>query len=191
MNYSKLEKYELTGDDIQKVLGYNIKLIPYPELKKYSSIFDCFDDRGRCVLFLIENKVDNTLSGHYQCLTLHNDGERRIIEFFDSYGLSPAGWNKYIPESIQQKLNELSGTMLIPLLKKASETGAKIIYNHNKLQKMANDVDTCGRFVCTRLINHALPLSQFIIYLDKLKSEYQVKTYDQAVSQYIYNILGK
>jgi hypothetical protein len=187
MDLKKIESYELSSSDIKRILGNDIKIIPYPDLKKYNNIEDIFDTKGRCVLFLIENKNGINENGHWQCI--FRTGE--TINFFDSYGLAPNAWNKYISKTIQSKLNEIAGTMLMPLLKKASDKGFKIFYNHVKLQKMANDVNTCGDFVSTRLIKKDLSHYQFIEFLNNLKQSYNVKTFDEAVSKYIYDIIGK
>jgi hypothetical protein len=187
MNFKQIEKYELTGPDIKNILGNDIKIIAYPDLRKYKDINDIFDSKGRCVLFLVESKNGNDESGHWQCIFRNQN----TITFFDSYGLAPNEWNKYISKSIQKALNELAGTMLMPLLKKASNNGYTILYNHIKLQKMANNVNTCGDFVSTRLIKKELSNEQFINFLDGLKADYNVQTFDEVVSKYIYNIIGK
>jgi len=189
MNFEKIESYELTGNNMKQILGDDIKIISYPDLKNFTDIMQCFDTLGRCVLFLIENEQGNTMNGHYQCLIYHDD--TNTIEFFDSYGMTPTGWNKYISKSIQQKLHEISGTLLVPLLKKAKSNGYKVIYNDKKLQQMKNDINTCGDFVSTRLLFHNLSIYNYIKMLDNLKTHYDVDNYDKVVSEYVYNIIGK
>lgn len=189
MNLVNLQKYELTGTNIKQILGDNIKIVFYPDLKKYKNIMDVFDDEGRCVLFLVEQEINNSYNGHYECLIYHKD--TNTIEFFDSYGLSPLGWNKFIAKSLQKKLHEVSGTMLMPLLEKAKNDGYNIIYNHIKLQQMKNNINTCGDYVSTRLLYKNLSIQQYIGLLDKLKTHYDVKTYDEAVAIYINGIIEK
>jgi hypothetical protein len=143
-------------------------------------------------LFLEEQKEGSTLVGHWQCM-IHsvNDQGTHIINFFDSYGLSPFQWNQYISPAIQKQLHELSGTMLIPLLEKAYFNGTKIYYNNVRLQQMKNDVNTCGRYAVSRLLNTNMDNQEFINFLDTLKKQYKVKTYDEVVTIYTYNKLGK
>lgn len=178
--------YSLSSSDIAKVL-HGVKIVSYPDVHNYSDIKDLFDSRGRCVLFFVEEKQGQNVVGHWECVFQQNPD---TIVFFDSYGLKPDGCEKWLNANQQRSFNE-SGPMLAPLLSKAMDEGTKVLYNHVRLQEYANDVDTCGDFVCTRLLRMDLPHDQFIQFLDKLKSTYNVPTYDDAVAEYIHGILSR
>lgn len=191
MNIAKKEAYELSGKDMKKLLG-NVKILEYPELRNYTDINDVFDSQGRCVLFLIEQKNGNNVTGHWDALFSSVDKQgNKEINFFDSYGLPPNGWNKYVSMSIQKQLSEVNGTMLLPLLQKAKNQGYKVLYNHVKLQQMKPNVKTCGDFVSSRLLKKDLNNDEYIQFLDSLKSQYKVKTYDEAVCIFINAKLGR
>lgn len=191
MNIAKKEAYELSGKDMKKLLG-NVKILEYPELRNYTDINDVFDSQGRCVLFLIEQKDGDNVTGHWDALFSSVDKQgNKEINFFDSYGLPPNGWNKYVSMSIQKQLSEVNGTMLLPLLQKAKNQGYKVLYNHVKLQQMKPNVKTCGDFVSSRLLKKDLNNDEYIQFLDSLKSQYKVKTYDEAVCIFINAKLGR
>jgi hypothetical protein len=43
----EVQDYPLSDGDIRKMLGSDIKIITYPELKHMKSIDECFDKKGR------------------------------------------------------------------------------------------------------------------------------------------------
>lgn len=59
-----------------------------------------------------------------------------------------------------------------------------VIHNTYKLQK--DDADTCGRWVCARIMNMTMPLEKFVDLMVKAPG-----TPDQSVTSYIYPFLGK
>lgn len=185
---NKLETYSLSSADIRNVLK-GIKIIEYPQLAETNDIFEIFDYDGRCVLFFVTNEQGKNVVGHWECII--NDKENNIINFFDSYGLQPDSAEEYLNKNLKLKLKE-NGPLLMPLLQKANEEkGTKIFYNNVKLQEMKPNVSTCGRYVVTRLIHKNMNNQQFIQLLNQLKQEYKVQTYDEVVTQYTYNIIGK
>lgn len=185
---NKLESYSLSGNDMRSAIQ-GIRIVEYPKLATVDDIFDVFDSDGRCVLFFITSEQGVNMVGHWLCIFY--DQEQNTINHFDSYGIYPDDEEEYLSKNIGIKLKE-NGPLLMPLLQKANEEkGTKIFYNNVKIQQMKADVDTCGRYVIARLIHKNLSNQQFIQFLNQLKTEYNVKTYDDAVTQYTYNIIDK
>jgi len=72
-----------------------------------------------------------------------------------------------------------------PLLTRVLNGANKpVIHNTYKLQK--DDADTCGRWVCARIMNMEMPLHKFVDMMVEAPG-----TPDQAVTRYIYPFLGK
>jgi hypothetical protein len=163
-----------------------VKIIEYPQLEKYNNILDIFDGSGRCVLFFTEDEDGSSYVGHWQCVFRNGN----IINFFDSYGLFPDKVESYLNQKLRLKFNE-NKPLLMPLLKNASERGYKVLYNNVKLQEMKHNVDTCGDYVASRLMHKNLSNDQYISFLDELKKQFKVNTYDEAVGEYIAQFIGK
>lgn len=90
-----IEKIDLTGDDLVRICRNKVKVIPYHELKNYSSIEDLLKEFG-AVILLYETKLN---FGHYTALHYDNTGR---LEFFDSYGLAPDAELKYASYNLSE-----------------------------------------------------------------------------------------
>ena len=184
MDYNKLQKYELTNTDIKKILGKRINIIPYPELKKYSSFDSCFQNNGCCIIFF-ETVSDSV--GHWQCIFKTSDNS---YEFFDSYGLKPSGDKNYIQRKILIELDEIK-PYLPNIINNELQSGSNVIFNANDYQQWANDVSTCGRHVCTRLLHRNLSEKQYYAFLKKYMTDNKLKSFDEVVVNITYNIIHK
>lgn len=141
----------LSDSDILKAIKNRANLMTYRELKKYKTLDEALGPHGALVL-LYETK-DNF--GHWVGVFKRTP---TLVEFFDSYGYKPDDEIKFIPDYFR-KVNDLDYPHLTALLYKS---GYKISYNEHKLQKLKNDVNTCGRWVVARLIMRDLPLNEFV-----------------------------
>ena len=184
MNYDKLQQYEQTNTDIKKILGKRINIIPYPELKKYSSFDSCFQNNGCFVLFF---ETTNSSTGHWQCVFKTSDDS---YQFWDSYGLKPSGDKNYIQKNILVELDEIK-PYLPNLINYELKNGSNVIFNANDYQSWKNDVSTCGRHVCSRLLYKNLNEKQYYNFLKKYMADNKLNSFDEAVVNITYNIIHK
>lgn len=171
----KLKSYSLSDGDIRKLLGSDISIMTYPELKHMKHIDECFDSKGRCiVLYLTESEN----SGHWTAMIKKDNS----IEFFDPYGDSPEGVRKEINPAKREELDE-TRPYLQNLLR---ASGHSISYNRNPFQIDKPGINTCGRHCVTRLAHSDLPIDE---YKALIKSSGMSP--DDYVTEYTYNELHK
>jgi len=181
MDFKKLLKYSLSDTDLKKILGKDIKIIPYPKLEHVDNINDIFDKKGRVILFFEENNKGNI--GHWQCVYKDKNND---IHFFDSYGNKPDGaYLHWLPNKLLDKLDE-DDMYLTKLFSKAIQQGQKVYYNPHRYQVMNHDVSDCGRHCATRLNYKHLSGDEYLKMINKsgLSS-------DDFVTQWSFNILKK
>jgi len=171
----QVKAYPLSDSDIRKVLGANIKIWNYPQLKGLTSVEQLFDDQGRAIL-LYPNS--GPCSGHWCCLLDKPDG----IHYFDSYGEEPEEPKDDVPE---ENLREWGADYpdLTRLLKNAA---VPVYYNHHKFQSESPSVANCGRHCCTRLLYSNKTLDQYNRIIKK-----SGLTADEFVCGVIFDKLGK
>jgi hypothetical protein len=142
------EDYSLSDTDIQKIIG-GTSIFRYPELDKMNSIEDAFDSEGRCMFLYLTEDED---TGHWCCMIKKGSN----IEFFDPYGgLKPDGERKWLSKEKLEALGE-DEPILTRMLK-----GYKVTSNPYHFQKLKNDVNTCGRHCCVRLLMAHLSLPEY------------------------------
>lgn len=141
------ETYALSDADIQKIVP--TKLFRYPELAKMSSIEEAFDENGRAMMLYLTESAD---SGHWVCMIKKGND----IEYFDPYGgYKPDGERKWLTKDKQEELGQAE-PMLTEMLK-----GYKVSSNPHHFQKLENDMNTCGRHCCVRLLLSHLSLPEY------------------------------
>jgi hypothetical protein len=164
--------YALSDDDIRSLLGGSIRITTYPDLHKVNSINELFDNHGRAILFIPQQ---NEQQGHWTALIRRS----REIEFFDPYGEPPEAQKDTIDDYQLNKM-KMSEPLLAELL---TDCPQRIIYNKVQLQKLQDDVNTCGRHAVCRLLYSKYPLQKYrqIIQRSGLSpDEFVVKlTYDE------------
>ena len=134
----------ISSDQFCKMLGSGVKVIKYSELEKFTDINQVIPEQKGYRIILIETKPS---TGHYVCLLKYNPTS---YEYFDSYGLFPDQEFSFIPQQMQQILDEKVHIMS-QLLNKLKSDGGSWTYNQMKLQKMAPNVNTCGRWTSWRI----------------------------------------
>jgi hypothetical protein len=184
-NYKKLNSYALSGDDIKKILGYNVKIIKYPEFGNMDSIFEAFDNRDTCIIFF---ETVSSSVGHWECI--FNDPDTSTITFFDSYGLAPDTAENYLRKNTRITLKE-NKPYLTVLLNKAQDKGYNCIFSTFKYQEMTGDVETCGKWSSIRIKNKGMNNDEFYNYITAIKTKNNLPTYDDTISFIVYNIIGK
>ncbi len=165
-----LESYALSSTDIKRILK-GVKIVEYAQLATFQTADELFDASGRCVLFFA---TENDQTGHWECLFKQNDG----IHFFDSYGLDVDEAKDYVSQQLEIQLREYPD-YLSALLSKA---GVPVYHNPFKYQQFAADISTCGKHCVNRLLNQRLSGDQYLASMNAMKSQYNVSTYDEAVS---------
>jgi hypothetical protein len=169
------EAYTLSDDDIRRLLGGGIEITPYPNIKDVQNINELFDSRGRAIIFYPQQSEN---VGHWTCMI--KDG--RQIEFFDPYGEPPDAQKDGLSKNQLEKMR-MDHPDLTRLLE---ESGCHVIFNKVQLQKMANDVQTCGRHCVCRLLYYKIPIQRYRQMIHK-----SGMTPDEFVVSKTYNNLGK
>ncbi len=144
----KLE-YSLSGDDIMKALNHKCNLISYNEIINYDNIYDLLGPYKKCVI-LYMNSVNY---GHWTCVYEYNN---KII-FFDSYGNKPDTQGKFTTNFINKEFNQ----NFPHLVKMMYNSGLPVEYNEYQLQRFKQGINTCGRWVCVRLLYPNYSVEEF------------------------------
>lgn len=146
--------------DFKRAFGDGVKVLKYSELSNYHNINDLLPNAKDYVFILIETKKN---SGHWTCLLKYDD----VYEWFDSYGIRPDGELNFISKAIKELLGENHHelTRLIKTIPK----GSKMIYNKRKLQKLAEGINTCGRWCILRasMLNIGFDLKEFVDFIER------------------------
>ena len=159
MNKGGLEQargYPLSDEDLRKLLGRDISIITYPQLGEMSSIDECFDSKGRCILLFL---TTGPQEGHWCCMLKKKDG----IHFFDPYGEAPEEVKDAIPRPLLEQLDE-TRPYLTSLMRKSK---LPVFYNTHGFQKERGDISTCGRHCAVRCLYAPYTLEKYKQIIDK------------------------
>lgn len=170
---NKLMKKSLTNFEILKLIGNRANLVPYPTIKKYKSLDSLLGVNKACIILYETQKR----YGHWCCIFQLPCG---MIEFFDPYGLMPdkelAFINKEYKNTSNQNYPYLTKLMI--------DSPYKLSYNQHKFQKMKPGVNSCGRWVVSRLLFRFLQLNEFKKLFFKNKN-YSPDVYVTALTHYV------
>jgi len=174
-NLKSILSYCFSNTDIKRYLGEDTKIIEYQELRNYENIDAVLPEERDFVVILIETKQN---SGHWTAL-LKYDG---LLEWFDSYGMDVDKELSFIPESIRRMLGQ-GKKRLTELI---DESDYDYIYNDTKLQSQKSFDNTCGRWVCSRVLHFKKNknLKEYINYFNIMTEERGYKgvlKYDMVV----------
>jgi len=173
---AKVKSYPLGDDDIRKLLGNDIKIWNYPQLKELESADELFDEKGRAIV-LFPNS--SPTSGHWTCLM----NRPNAIEFFDPYGDAPDTAQKDGMSRSRLEMLDIERPDLTRLLR---ATGKPVFYNHHQFQRESPNVATCGRHCVVRLLYAPYSLDKYASIIKKSKM-----TPDDFVSGITYDKLRK
>jgi hypothetical protein len=151
MSIKKVKAYPLGDDDIRKILGDDIKIWNYPQLKKLGDIREMFDAKGRAIL-LFPN-ISPT-AGHWTALIDKPDH----IEFFNSYGEPPEATRKGGLSSSRLEQLDIDSPDLTQLLR---ASGKPVYYNTHAFQSSSPSVANCGRHCVVRLLYAPYSLDKY------------------------------
>ena len=156
----EVKDYPLSDADIRRILGNNIRILTYPDLKNLRSIDECFDDQGRCILLFL---TSSPTEGHWVCMLRKKKG----IEFFDPYGDSPEEVKDDIPRTRREML-DMNQPYLTRLMK---ASGLPVYYNTYPFQQDKASVNTCGRWCVARCLYAPKSLDYFHKVVMKAKAK--------------------
>ena len=168
-----MANYMVSGDDLKYMLGDNLKIIKFNNLKNYSSIYDLLPKkRDYAVIFYIDDDTDGTNIGHWTCL-LRNENK---FYFFDSYGLTEEEELKFISKEKKIKYGE-DEDYIKKLLKSVKHS-----YNKYDYQKWNDKIQTCGRWVIIKIftfINGIITNNDFYKFIMQKMKQYKLKSFDE------------
>ena len=164
--------YQLSDDDLLHVLGTkDTRIVPYSEIHQYKTLDDLFGKDNRLIILYISSVDGNTTSGHWTCLSrVHRNG-KNIIEFNDSYSHMPDEALKFIPKSIKKQTYQDKNYLTKLLYDYSLIPGNEIHYNEEKMQRMGEDISTCGRHIMNRLYFYKVPLEKYQKLFEQLKGK--------------------
>ena len=177
------EKIEQPMDNSQ-ITQYlkNAKIITNKDLLNYKRIEDVFNPENKrdFIDYVIILFLDSPNSGHWCCLNRMGGN----LEFFDSYGGTPDKVYNYCP----MKRRRMLGTQENYLTKLLNEYDGNVIYNPIKYQEDKQDVNTCGRHCCYRIINmfgRGQDLNEYYDFMKYAKNKMGYKNFDEVVADLI------
>jgi hypothetical protein len=133
------EKLELTGEQMELITEGKCRVIAYEELGSCNTIDECF--KGKEGLIVLYQKTRK--NGHWILLFKEN---ANTLNFFDPYNFQMDEELKFSDYNLSVH-NGVKTPHLTTLIKKSNY---KLNQNKTRFQKMANDINTCGRHVCVR-----------------------------------------
>ena len=162
-----VESIDLSDGDIFRMCNQGVAIHEYRDLDKMDSYMDLFGDHEGAVI-LYETR-DNF--GHW-VLVLNLGGNQ--VEFFDPLGIPVDGELGIIPDYYRTRLNEVT-PHLTHLLQ-----GVRVKNNMKQLQKVDNEINTCGRHVVCRfrLYEMGFALEEYVRLFEK-----QLEPADDTVSK--------
>lgn len=171
-----IKEYPLSDSDLRTLLGNNIKILTYPQLKSMSSYEEMFDDMGRSIL-LFPNA--SPTMGHWTCLI----NRPNKIEFFDPYGDAPDTEQKEGLSQTRLEQLDIDRPYLTKLLR---QSGKPVYYNNHAFQTSKGSVATCGKHCAIRLFYAPFTIDKYKKVIDKSKL-----SPDDFVSAIVYDKIRK
>lgn len=159
----------ISDGDLRRYFGDDVEqnIIKYNELQQYNDIQDLLPKDKAYKIILFENDFN---TGHWILLMRYG----KTIEFFNSYGLRPNADFKFVSRIKNFFLGQ-DPDDLKRLLDGAEKSGYDVIYNKTRFQKMAQGVNTCGRWIILRIVMldfFCLSLPEFITFIKNLEKKY-------------------
>lgn len=146
----KFIAHTLSGEDILNICDGEANILATSTLNKYNNIDDVLGRYDACILLY---DLPTGEPGHWSCIMKISD---RLLEFFCPYGLKP------------DEANEVTrgGDHILRLI---ANSDYKVLYSDKQLQRYADNVNVCGRYVGLRIALRELSLKGYIDLLTKNK----------------------
>lgn len=146
----QLEEIALSNEDILSLLNGKVKIVLYPDIYKYETIYDFLEPYG-AVILLFESKPNY---GHWCAIWKLN---KYTISFFNSYGGYPDDSLRFIDKKFRidshQDFPYLSELLL--------NSPFRLTYNEYDYQELNKDIRTCGRWCVLRILLRHMDDEQF------------------------------
>ena len=126
----------LSSIQVQKLAGSGSKVLLYSDLLEHSTLESVFGNASKIALLYRQTPS----FGHWIAIYKSPGG---MVSFMDPYG-------KFIDSEIKRAAIPSLGQgdpVLIRLMLDYMDRGNKVEYNEKPLQKVGDDINTCGRFV--------------------------------------------
>ena len=158
----------LSSNDISSSLGGRTIILKYYDLGNITSIEQLLSLYGNAiVLYPLKGNIGHWTTVFY---TKGPNG-KKVIEFFDPYGISVDREFKYVKANGPNYMSQL-----------LYRSRYQIVYNEHKFQKFGDGIDTCGRWVLARLAMKDMSLEEFAKYIFSTSKKYNIST-DELVTQ--------
>ncbi len=170
----KLLSQSTTPFDLFKIARKICNVFTYPEISKFTKYTQLFK-RGNSIFtkekseypfdnnFCIILYLSGEKSGHWTCVCNNKYG----INFLDSYG-------DVIDDQLYYVNNQINGQNKKYLLTLLSKANKPIYYNDLQLQKMNENIATCGRYCALYLRYDGMKIEDFIDMIKKTSKEYGI-----------------
>lgn len=141
----------LTPDDINQIVGEEVKLTTSPDFKNLQDVDELFYPNSNNALVLYQtHDGPNIKIGHWCCLKRMGDH----MVFYDSYGSMPDATLKTMPEWYRKR----TGQMKRDLSKLLCDSDYEFLhYNPHPHQKHEKGINTCGRHCAMYMKMDLLP----------------------------------
>jgi hypothetical protein len=138
---------ELTDTDMRRLLP-GIPIMTYTDLFGYKSLSDLMR-KGAAVILYPNTSIQE---GHWTgVLYTVDDRGKKVIEFFDPYGISP---------DREFRIGHIKQPHIMSLL--LARSRYETTYNEHMLQQPSERIATCGRHVVNRIRYAHMPLSEYL-----------------------------
>ncbi len=152
--------YSLSDSDLYNLFKGKVKILTYKDLYLYTNIDDLLDPFG-VVILLYELRP---YVGHWTIIFKRN---KKVIEFFDSYGLmldSELDWvDKKYKEDLKENYKYLSVLVY--------NSPYQLEYNDHQFQEYNDNISTCGRFAYLRYKYKKLNIDYFWRLINETSEE--------------------
>jgi hypothetical protein len=143
--YDKI--YEpLSDEDLRKMLP-DVPIVRYEDLEDVEDIREILNAERSAFVLFVATVAEN--GGHWTAL-LRN---RNKIYYFCSYGTRPDKNLLWAPKNLRKGFGQ-NIPYLSYLLNKAKDDGFKVSFNEVQYQSKNPDIQTCGRWVASRILFH-------------------------------------
>jgi hypothetical protein len=164
----------LDDAEVKKLAGKDAKVLTYPELSNYANLDHLFGHKNKVIILYLNDRDGNNFIGHWVLLLRTKDKTgREVIEFNDSYSNEIDEYFDDVHTGERRRLGQDRGFLsrLLYDYCQYSNPDAKLIYNEIPFQKVAPNINTCGRWVGLRGHFSEIPLDIYQREFKKLKRE--------------------
>ena len=165
----------MSDSELFHLLNGEINLYNYKDLKNIGDVDELLSSKGAVVILY---PAADDYNGHWVCLFFNkNDKGEKIVEFFDSYGMSLDTEFKHTKVSHPRYIAKL-----------LYKGPYKVEWNHHKFQQGSSEIGTCGKHVVWRLLNRHMTMN---LYNKMFGSEPGVANGDEIVHWHVQPLIDK